>query len=151
MTNTTLTSIPYGYQAGRDISQMQCGVSSVAVGDCLQLDESAVDTTTGLFYKLKQAATATLNTGRYCIAATAGSSATDVITVVWKGDVKALIVATPAIGTHMAATNAARGLTAASATAINQKVIAVMRETGVAAALKKVDFDGVAGFGYLGA
>lgn len=125
-------------------------------GDIRTIETGSVNSTTLAFNSCRQplaadlVKTSVVGHGLFCVALdTVAAGATGRFRI--KGQVQALIVATPAVGTRMTATDQANGLTAGAAAATNQKEIAIMQETGVAAALKMVEFNGWEGFSYFGA
>lgn len=136
---------------GQDEGEMLLDTAlTCARGDVMMVKESAVNATSGVPDTILVPAAVSsdvggLEAGNFCVCLEAQATAAGPVRVRFRGRVEALIVATPAIGVQMAATAAARGLTAGVA---GQKIIAKMQEVGVAAALKRVDFNGIEGFGH---
>lgn len=118
--------------------------NAVTKGDVVSVTTATVDSTTDRYDTVGQPVTAELEFGLFAVAledVAAGGEG-------WfrfKGVVDALITGTPAVGAAVAAGNASDAL---GAIATNEKCLGYMIELGVDATLKKVYFDGIAGFGH---
>ncbi len=143
-----------GLSFGNDMAVM-LSPATVAVGDCLALDLTTVDTSYR-WTTMRAVATAdfaTANAGAslqtmVAISLDPATTAGTKIRCVFRGQVAALCVSATTVGvTRLSPTNNVGGLTlSAAATGTGQRIVAVALETNANAnVLKQVMFDGASG------